>query len=215
MNMTDMDEKARIESAALERFLESGVYKVTLDEIAADLRISKKTVYKFFPSKEDLLRAAVHMRMHRIERAVDDIVASDKPFEAKMTELLMVIGTLVRRLTRQFQVDLQRFAPRLWTEIDTFRRERVFSKMRKMFQQAKDEKVFREDLNIDLFFLVFLSTIQGIMNPQTLSQQSFSAEDAFHGIFKILFEGALTQEARHNFKLFDEILQDDQFTRTI
>ena len=213
--MADLEEKSRIESAAMERFLESGVYKVTLDEIAADLHVSKKTVYKFFPSKEDLLRAAVHMRMRRIEGSVAEIVASEKPFETKMTELLMVIGTLVRRLSRQFQLDIQRFAPNLWKEIDTFRRERVFSRVKKMFHQAQDEKVFRQDMNIDLFFLIFISAIEGIMNPPVLSQQSFSAEEAFRGIFRLLFEGALTPEARLKFKAFDDTLQSDQYTRTI
>jgi hypothetical protein len=46
-----------------------------------------------------------------------------------------------------------------------------------------------------------MATIQGIMNPQFLSQQSFSAEEAFRGIFRIMYEGVLTDEARKKFKL--------------
>jgi hypothetical protein len=77
----------------------------------------------------------------------------------------------------------------------------VLSQLQQMFRQAKKERVFREDLDPDLFFLVLTTTIQGIMNPQVLSQQPFSAEEAFKGIFRILYEGALTDEARKRFQL--------------
>jgi hypothetical protein len=70
-----------------------------------------------------------------------------------------------------------------------------------MFDQAKREGVFRKDLNVDLFVLVFLNSVQNIINPQTLSQQSFSTEEAFHQILTIIFEGAVTDEARQQLHL--------------
>jgi hypothetical protein len=66
-----------------------------------------------------------------------------------------------------------------------------------MFEQAKQEEMFRADLNTDLFYLVFISSVQGIMNPKTLSDNSFSAEDAFQQIFRILMEGILTEKGKN------------------
>jgi AcrR family transcriptional regulator len=197
--MSDSDEQTKIIDAAADRFFDAGLYKVTMDEIASDLRMSKKTVYKFFPSKEVLLKAIVHRMMKRIESEVEAVSTSDKPFEEKLTMLLTLVGKVMRKISRTFMSDLQRFAPGLWKEIETFRREHVFSKIQQVFRQAKREGVFREDLDPDLFFLVLTTTLQGIMNPQVLSQQPFSAEEAFRGIFRILYEGALTDDARRKF----------------
>jgi AcrR family transcriptional regulator len=199
--MSESGEEARIIEAAADRFMEAGLYKVTMDEIASDLRMSKKTMYKFFSSKEDLLKAIVQVLMKRVESEVQTIITSDEPFEEKLTSILMFVGKTVRMFSRPFMVDLQRFAPKLWKEIETFRRERVFNNIQQMFRQAKKEGVFREDLDSDLFYLVFITTIQGIMNPQVLSQQSFSAEEAFRGLFRILYEGAMTDDARKRFQL--------------
>ena len=198
--MVEDDDETRIIGAAADRFMEAGLYKVTMDEIASDLRMSKKTVYKFFPSKEVLLKAIVHTMMKKIESDVQTIISSEKPFEEKLTSILTIVGMLLRKMSRPFLIDIQRFAPGLWKEIETFRRERVFSKIQQMFRQAKKEGVFREDLDPDLFILIFATVMQGIMNPQVLSQQSFSAEEAFKGIFRILYEGALTDEARKIFQ---------------
>jgi AcrR family transcriptional regulator len=202
--MSELEEKERIIEIAEQRFLRLGTSKVTLDEIAAELRMSKKTMYKFFPSKEDLLRTIVHAIMGRLRGRVEAIVESDKPFVQKAPELLAVLGRQIGMISKQFMIDLQRFAPALWKEMDDFRRERILTNVRRMFTQAKEEGVFRKDLDVELFILVFLNSVQGIVNPQTLTQQSFSGEEALAGIFKIIFEGAMTEEARKEFGLFDE-----------
>jgi AcrR family transcriptional regulator len=198
--MSENNDEIRIIEAATDRFMDAGLYKVTMDEIASDLRMSKKTVYKFFPSKEDLLKAIVHTMLRRVESEVQSITSSEIPFEEKFISILNLVGKILRRLSRPFMTDIQRFAPGLWKEIETFRREKVFSKIQQIFRQAKKEGVFREDLDPDLFFLVLTTAMQGIMNPQVLSQQPFSAEEAFKGIFRILYEGALTEEARKRFQ---------------
>ena len=211
--MSENDDEAKIIEAATDRFMNAGIYKVTMDEIASDLRMSKKTVYKFFPSKETLLQAIVHAMTRMIEGKVQGIVTSDKPIEEKLTTLLEFVGKQMRRFSRPFMTDIQRFAPALWKEIETFRRERVLSQLQQMFRQAKKEGVFREDLDPDLFFLVLGTIIQGIMNPQVLSQQPFSAEEAFKGIFRILYEGAFTDEARKRFQLTNLSLSTNESSR--
>jgi AcrR family transcriptional regulator len=210
--MAENDE-TRIIDAAADRFMEAGLHKVTMDEIASDLRMSKKTVYKFFPSKEVLLKAIVHTMMKRIESEVERIIDSDKPFEEKITMLLTVIGKNMRKISRPFMTDVQRFSPGLWKEIETFRREHVFIKIQQMFRQAKKEGVFREDLDTDLYILVFTTIMEGIMNPQVLSQQPFSAEEAFRGIFRILYEGSLTEDARKRFQLKNISLSSNESPR--
>ncbi len=202
--MAEVEDKQRIVDVSSKRFMESGISKVTLDEIATELGMSKKTMYKFFPSKEDLLKTIVHTMMNGLRVRVEAVVNSDKPFVEKAPELLALIGHQISIMSKQFLFDLQRFTPELWKEIDDFRRQRILTNVRKIFIQAQDEGVFRKDLDIELFILVFTSSVQGIVNPQTLSQQSFSAEEALHGIFRIIFEGAMTEEARKNSRLFEQ-----------
>ncbi|HLF20141.1 MAG TPA: TetR/AcrR family transcriptional regulator [Bacteroidota bacterium] len=206
--MTIVAEKDRIVESASEKFLSQGISKVTLDEIASDLRMSKKTMYKFFPSKDELLSSIVHLMMGKMERQIEAIVSSSKAFPEKMTALMAFAGKFIGRLSSQFLRDLERFAPALWREVETFRRERIFSRLERMFVQAKQEGFLREDLDHNLFMLVFLHSMQGIMNPHTLSQHSFSAQQAFKGIFKILLEGALTDDARKEFHFFDSLFSD-------
>jgi AcrR family transcriptional regulator len=202
--MAELEDKQRIVDVSSKRFMENGITKVTLDEIATELGMSKKTMYKFFPSKEDLLKTIVHTMMNGLRVRVEAVVNSNKPFVEKAPELLALIGHQISIMSKQFLVDLQRFTPELWKEIDEFRRQRILTNVRTIFIQAQEEGVFRKDLDIGLFILVFTSSVQGIVNPQTLSQQSFSAAEALRGIFKIIFEGAMTEEARKDSRIFEQ-----------
>lgn len=203
--MAVVQERDRIVDLASEKFLSQGVSKVTLDEIASDLRMSKKTVYKFFPSKDDLLNSIVKVMLSRVEKQVHAIVSADQPFPEKMTQFLAFVSKFIGRFSTQFVRDMQRFAPTLWKEVETFRREHIFSKLDAMFAQAKREGFFRPDIDPELFKLAFLHSMQGIINPQTLSQHSFSAQQAFRSVFVILFEGALTDQSRKDFHFFDTL----------
>ncbi|GJQ20395.1 MAG: TetR family transcriptional regulator [Bacteroidia bacterium] len=200
--MPEIHEKDRILNSAEDKFLSQGFSKVTVDELAADLGMSKKTIYKFFPSKEDIMRAIMRMIMKRIERQVTTIVESDQPFEQKFTEFLGMLARLTSRIGKQFQKDIKRHMPELEREMETFRREKVFGKLIPLFQQAKAEGFLREDLNVEIFMLVFTNAVQGIMTPSVLAMHSFSAEEAFRQIFRVLFEGILTNDARQRFNFF-------------
>lgn len=199
----DTETRERILNFAREKFLQRGFSKVTLDELAGELGMSKKTVYKFFPSKEELLRAAVHHNMRHIQRALDQIVSSNKPFVEKLIEVMVQIGMQINRLSRASQIDIQRFAPSLWKEIDRFRREHLLSKIETMIIQAREENIFRHDVNEHVLALMLIFSVQGIMNPEVLTNNPFSAQQAFRTIFRTIFEGALTDEARKDSHLFD------------
>ena len=209
------EEKLRLVNAAREKFLESGFSKVTVDEIAADLGMSKKTVYKFFPRKEDLLKSVLRSLLLYVENRVTKIVESDAPFEEKLASILALVGGMIRRMRPQFLVDMKRSTPRLWEELETFRRERLFPKVNMIFVQAKKEGVLKPDVDEQLFFLMFLHAMQGIINPQTLIDLPLSADEAFRGVFRILFLGALSQSSEDQYHKVEDILAQTSTSRSL
>jgi hypothetical protein len=117
----------------------------------------------------------------------------------RLAELMLFIGTLAGRISRAFQMDIQRFAPSLWKEVVTFRREMILTRVAKMIKEAKEQKKFRSDVNDEVVVMMFISAVQSIVNPEVLSKHSFSPKEAMYTIFHVIFEGSLTEEARKEF----------------
>ncbi len=199
IEVEEKEPKERIIVHAEDRFLSSGFNKVTLDELSSELGISKKTMYKFFPSKEELVRSVMKLFMRRVEKNVTAICDSDKPVIQKLAELMLFVGKLVGRISRSFQMDIQRFTPTLWKEVDKFRNEVILSRIAKMIKEAKAERKFRGDVSDEVVLMMFINSVQTIVNPEVLSQHSFSPKEAMYTIFHVIFEGSLTEEARKEF----------------
>ncbi|MFA5833549.1 MAG: TetR/AcrR family transcriptional regulator [Bacteroidota bacterium] len=191
--------KERILEIAKDRFFLKGFNKVTLDELSGDLGISKKTMYKFFPSKEELVKAVVWMMMRRVESEVRRITEQEKPFVHRLADLILFIGKTVGRLSKSFQQDMKRFAPVIWVEVEKFRQEKIVGKVVEMIRQAKKENVFRKDINDEVIVMMLTACFQNILTPDVLAEHAFSPKEAMHTIFHVIFEGALTEDARKEF----------------
>ncbi|MCX6133809.1 MAG: TetR/AcrR family transcriptional regulator [Ignavibacteriales bacterium] len=200
----NLEVRERVLEHARDAFLSRGFSKVTLDEIASDLGISKKTLYKFYPSKEELLRASLHTMMRSAGWELERISSSDKPFAEKLAEAMVTMGKYISRLRKEGLADVQRNAPLIWRELDKFREEHIVSKLVAMIVQARNENIFRPEIHEQVLIRMLMSSIQGVINPQVLTQCSFSAQEAAQNILKVLFEGALTDAARKEFHVFDK-----------
>lgn len=186
----------RIVATARERFMASGFSRVTMGELAKELGISTKTMYKHFRSKNSLLDTVVEWQMMSARTEILQIVHSPAGYLDKLQLLFSTVARILSLLSKQIQADLQRFRPDLWARIAEFRQKAVLATFSELLDEGLRLGVIRRDCNKDIIILLYICAIDGIVTPQVLSQHPFSAEDAFHAIARVVFDGILTDEAR-------------------
>ncbi len=188
---------ARILEAARAEFIQFGFSQTTVDEIASSLGISKATLYKYFSSKEQLLREIVFGLLGAIEAEVEAVIQDEqRDFVEKLRDILSSLGLKLAEIGGLLTIDIQRNAPEIWKEIDEFRKVKILSKLKRVIQEGVENGVFRSDFNQDLLVLMYITLIQSIMNPATLVQFSLSFSEGFEMIIKIVLEGILTEKGR-------------------
>ena len=200
---TELELRDVILEHARNEFLARGFSKVTVDEIASQLGISKKTLYKSYPSKEELLRASLHSMMRSAGWELERIVSSDRPLVEKLATAMMTMGTYLSKFRKESFIDLQRSAPTIWKELDKFRKEHIVTRLVAMVAQAKSENILRPEVNEEVVVQMLINSIQGIVNPEVLVTHSFSAVQATRSIITVIFQGALTDSARKELHLFE------------
>lgn len=194
--MADTDTRTRIIAAARALFISRGFSKVTMDELAGKLRISKKTLYKHFPKKDDLVEAAFEWQILYIRQNLTEIFSRPGDFLDRLYAFCSFISDTLSRINRVFLEDLRRFRPDLWKKIEEFRRARIEGEFAKVIADGRRIGVVRADLNGELFIAIFLAALQGVVNPDTLSRHSFTAEEAYRGVIVVMFEGILADSAK-------------------
>src|SRR5690349_11807373 len=114
--------RARIIGGARKHFFAHGFRNVTMDDIARELGMSKKTLYAHFNSKPELLEAAIHDKLSHLEAdlaAVESKYEGD--FEATLREFLSCMQRQAGELTPSFVRDMKSVAVELWTMVEARR----------------------------------------------------------------------------------------------
>jgi AcrR family transcriptional regulator len=194
--------KERIISFCQDRFTMDGFAGISVDEISSGLAISKKTFYKYFSSKEDVVQQILERFMGTIRANVERILLSDKSAVEKYSEVITMIGTNASRLIPAFGRDLQRRMPHLWKQVEDFRRQRISDVFTRLNHQGILEGTMRPDMNPRVFLMSVLASIDRIMQPEVLANESFSFGGAIEEILGIFFKGAMTQKGRDQFDEF-------------
>jgi len=194
--------RRRILEAAGARFFAHGFTRVSMDELAEDLGMSKKTLYAHFPSKEALLKAVLRAMMREISTRVDALTQNHTmDFVEKWRALTGFIGSRLARISRPFAEDLRRRAPHQWREIEEFRSRKILDNFNRLFQEGMDRGVFRRDIHPRVLIMAFYHAIQNLMTPEFFAQVPLSAHQTFDAVLQILFEGILTEPARRRYAL--------------
>ncbi|MFQ5797477.1 MAG: TetR/AcrR family transcriptional regulator [Bacteroidota bacterium] len=192
--------KERILEGAQEKFMALGISKVSIGEIVEDLGISKKTFYKHFISKEELINQVMNRMVLRVRTGVVRIIDANGGFVEKLHMLFEFLGNTLSKFSRAFQEDLRRTYPEVWQRLEDMRRDTILTNFGKLFSEGARQGMFRNDVNLEVLVLIFLNAVQGVINPRVLTEASFSADQALHMIMNIIHEGVLTDEARKRYR---------------
>jgi len=195
--LTDNQIKERILSKAEEMFFQFGFSKVTMDEIAAELGMSKKTLYKFFQSKEQLLRILLSDIKCEVTEYIDTLFADkEMDFVEKLRKMMNYIGKQSSKFKGPFVHDLQKTIPDCWHDINEFRTKHAHDKFEQLLDEGIAKGTFRADIDKELMVLIYVNTIHALINPDFLAQVPYSASQVFETVIKIIFEGILSEEGR-------------------
>ncbi|RPI29859.1 MAG: TetR/AcrR family transcriptional regulator [Acidobacteria bacterium] len=193
--------KHRVIDEAEKLFFSAGFSSVTMDDLAARLGMSKKTLYRLFTSKQDLLRAVMRKIVEEVETTTDRVFEDTSlGFLEKLHQVVSLIGIYVMRLRQPILDDIRRNAMEVWEEFDAWRQQRVIGKFGGLIRQGMAEGFIRSDLDPQLLTIIHATLIRRVMNPETLSDLPLSASQAFATLLTVFFEGILTGEARTQYR---------------
>ncbi len=175
---------------------------MTADDIAAELGISKATLYKEFASKEEILRGVVRAVMAEIAGRVDAIMKKDaQSFVERLVALFTFVGSRIAQFGPIFFRDIQKSAPDVWREIEEFRRDKLMANFKVILAAGHKEGFFRGDIDDDLLLRMFLKLVEEFVNPTEILSSGRSPAETFESVIKVFFQGILTDKGRLDFSI--------------
>jgi len=197
-----MEEKDKIIEQIEDKLFKEGFYKTTMDEVATELGMSKKTIYKFFPSKDDLVMAIAKHFMNVMKSKIVPALNTDKNAIEKLAELINILATASDKISTKRMEEMKRHFPEIWNEIDRFRTKMMFENITKIINQGKDEGLFI-DYPTSIIMTILVVSVRSIVNPDFILNNSFSIIEGARFTFKIIIGGIVTEKGS---KVFNQTI---------
>lgn len=180
--------KEKIVNFAAQLIAQYGLKKFTVDEIAAGLKISKKTIYQYFDSKEDIIREYFEITITSDKKSVQNELNSDKDFLEKIHAIIYSNHQYRFPITLLNEAKL--FYPDEWMKIEELKQFKL-NTIKALLHQADDNNILKQDIN----FAVLTKMLDGISNMfidyKFLLENKLKTREAIDEAFKIILHGIL------------------------
>lgn len=196
------EHKARIISTARGLFEKFGVRSISMDEIAKQLGVSKKTLYQHFADKDEIV--AVAMKVSIQEK-------SDKLMELKRNESNAIVLFIQlhqnlyqdkRRTNRLLWEDLKKYHPTTWKMVQQFKDKVVMELIRSNLERGILDGYFRSDIVPEMVTKLHLETLSLCHNDEVFPKTKFDNDEIFDRILDHALLGITTESGRKYFEQY-------------
>ncbi len=153
-----MDEKTRtIIEQAHRLFMRNGIKSMTMDDVATQLHISKKTLYEHFTDKNDLVERAVKYISAQNRLRIDAICKQGHNAIDELMEINLHVAAMVGKMHPSIHFDLEKYHPAAWKHLMSTKQAEIYECMVKNLRKGMKEGLYREDINVDILARIYIS----------------------------------------------------------
>lgn len=200
--------EGKILDTAYKLFLKNGYRQTTMDEISLELGMSKKTLYKYYPGKLELLESSFDVLKTKMTAKIEAILDNNYiSFPLKLQSALTVVANYLAPINPNLFEDLREYAPEVWEDLCIYINDSAYLRFHKLIQQGRDQGLVNPRLNINLIVMLYASAVQSLLDPKFISQfpktfqeeMKLSPSEIYDQAVSVIYNGILTEEARNEF----------------
>ena len=186
--------KERILAEAERLFWKYGVRSVTMEDIARQLGISKKTIYQHFADKEQILFQVIQDKMTRDQSEMECmVIETDNPIE-EILGVLNVIRKNADQVSPNLLMDIKRFYPQAFTLFRQFKEGKVIGSILENIQKGIAQGIYRDDVNPAILARLRVEEIELAFNNDLFPTAQYSMHDIQAELIHHFVRGMLTEK---------------------
>jgi AcrR family transcriptional regulator len=162
---------------ATEMFLTLGFKSVTMDDIAAELGISKKTIYQHYANKTDLIEASTMHLFDTISDGIDSIREQEKN---SIEEIFTIRSFMMQHLNNESAspfYQLQKFFPKIFSCLRAKQFDKMHNCMKENLQRGMECGVYRPDINVEFISRIYFTGLTGVKDTDIFPGNLFEIND--------------------------------------
>jgi len=165
-------------------YLKFGIKSVTMDDVARELLISKKTLYQYVKDKNDLVTQVINKLIDADKQTFcHDINSNDNAIE-QLFELNKHIRQVVSEVSTSAKYDLVKYYPELYSKFHAAKKKLIFDSVSNNLNLGKEEGFYRKDFSTENIALFFVSSVENIIETEFFLGEISKLQEFYSDIFE-------------------------------
>lgn len=202
--MSVPDTKDRILHGAFLMFSKYGIKSVTMDDIAKDLSMSKKTIYQFFRDKDEVVHTLTERNFQVDCKEFEEIALTAPNVVEEVFSHMRKMHQMFSTVNANMFYDLRKYHPRSWDLVSKFRNEVAFGMVARALEKGKKDGLVRTDVNSNIVARLRVEEIEMGFNPSIYPPAEHSIIDVQIALVEHFLYGVCTLKGH---KLINKIKQ--------
>jgi TetR/AcrR family transcriptional regulator, cholesterol catabolism regulator len=201
--------KERIIKGAEELFFQYGIKSVTMDDIAKHLGMSKKTIYRVFPDKDEVVNTLMQIKIEEDKREFTHLVTSAENIVHEVFLMLKHMSNMFTKLNPALFYDLQKHHPEAWSKFKAFKEEFILGMVQSTIKKGIQQGYVRPDTDPSILARLRIEEIEMGFNPKLFPPPQFKIVDVQIALMEHFLYGICTLKGHKLINKFKQIVEED------
>ena len=201
--MSPKQQLSQILEGGFDSVVDTGVRAFTVESLAKRLAMSKKTIYKFFPTKENLIRSIMQFVFTQINSAFDKVMVHEPNPAVQFIKIMETITKFAGRVPVDKIAELKSLHPEIWKEIESFRLSHQ-DDFYTILHDAQERGLARDDINMRATSIIYINIINSTFQPEFFLKNDLPIRKTIRGFVQIAVRGIFTDKGMIAIKKYYE-----------
>ena len=173
-------------------YMRYGIKSVTMDSIANELRISKKTLYEIFENKHDIVKMVVSTHIDNEKKIMEDIINTSENAIETMINISKSIIDIYSKLRPTVLYDLKRFYPDVWQLAEDFNNNYTRNMIEENLIQGKNEGYYRDEIEPEILSTLYTMQLKVFSDETEASLEKYDFNQLIRQFFEYHLYGIMS-----------------------
>ena len=183
-------------------FIEKGMKAMTMDDIASELHVSKKTLYKYVKNRSELVTKCVKLRVHKEMENRTMLQAAGLNAIEENLKILEFTGQVVGNANAKIHEDMEKHFPEAFAVIQDYKNNFMFNSVVRNIENGTKEGLYCSQANPKILARMYVAKIDLVFDGKTFPKDEFNFGDVLKQIIIHNMRGLATTKG---VKLLEEL----------
>ncbi len=207
--VTEMEIKDKILLTAFKLFMRNGIKSVSMDDIALTMGVSKKTLYKWFDNKDQLVVAMLQQHLTQMEDDCCQYTAEPGNAIEELFNIMQMVRQQMSGMHPSVFYDLQKYHQAAWQIWSNHKNKFILDQIYDNIKKGITEGLYRSDFEIDIIARLRLAQIEDVFNPELFPPDKFDLQKVQVATLEHFMRGIASLKGHRLINRYKEIIEEE------